>query len=57
MIHPNHNRMLGVARQPFCGKCCGRHDKPTNTIYKRAVKRHDRQEFRAEVDRGAWNND
>ena len=46
-------RMLGVTRQPFCGKCCGWHDKGCNTKYnKRPAKRAARQEFRKEMERG-----
>jgi len=31
--------MLGVSRQPFCGKCCGEHTKDGNARQKRAERR------------------
>ncbi len=38
----NHIRMLGTARQPFCGKCCGERTKRGSARQKRAQRRSDR---------------
>ena len=43
MQQSDQGRMLGVARQPFCGKCCGEHSKVGNAKQKRAQRRSERQ--------------
>lgn len=47
-------RMLGVARQPFCGKCCGESTKCGNMKQKRAERRNARQMFKRELDNGDY---
>lgn len=42
-------RMLGWARQPFCGKCCGDHTKAVKQITKRAARSADKQRIRKEM--------
>jgi len=47
MTTGTHTGMLGVTRQPPCGKCCGAHTK-------RAERRHSRQQFRIDVAAGRY---
>lgn len=54
MITGTTTRMLGVVRQPFCGKCCGAHTKAASTLQKRAERRSSTQEFRRDVARGRY---
>lgn len=54
MTTSTHTRMLGPARQPFCGKCCGVRTKPANARLKRAQRRADRQAFRRDVAAGRY---
>lgn len=36
-------KMLGVMRQPYCGKCCGEKTKRGNMTQKRAQRRFENQ--------------
>lgn len=38
--------MLGTARQPHCGKCCGEHTKAGNARQKRAQRRAENQKVK-----------
>jgi hypothetical protein len=42
-------RMLGTARQPFCGKCCGTHTKKATQVIKRRERRAANQQIRQEA--------
>ena len=44
-VTTNHSRMLGVARQPFCKKCCGETTQAGNARQKRAERRASKQKF------------
>ena len=44
----NRGRMLGVARQPFCGKCCGYHKKSDQVVNKRADRHMENQKLKEE---------
>ncbi|WP_165607009.1 hypothetical protein [Mycolicibacter kumamotonensis] len=54
MTTGTHTGMLGVTRQPPCGKCCGERTKRANASQKRAERRHSRQQFRIDVAAGRY---
>ena len=56
MVTTNQDRMLGVTRQPHCGKCCGEDSKRGNTKQKRAERRHVKQLIQIEGFKNYDNN-